>query len=94
MFIGLGYGTVQSSSQALAIKLSPSHRVGLATSTFYICVDVGIGLGPFFLGFLTPIIGFRGMYVALALLLAVSIFIYYVMVGKKDSSKDWLANAS
>lgn len=57
VFIGLGYGTLQSSSQALAIKLSPAHRMGLATSTFYIFVDIGIGFGPFALGFITPLVG-------------------------------------
>ena len=34
VFVGLGYGTTQSSAQALAIKRSPAHRIGLATSTF------------------------------------------------------------
>lgn len=32
--VGLGYGTLVSCSQAIAIKESPRHRIGLATSTF------------------------------------------------------------
>ncbi|WP_339292005.1 MFS transporter [Paenibacillus sp. FSL W8-0187] len=84
VFVGLGYGTTQSSSQALAIKRSPAHRIGLATSTFYIFVDVGIGFGPFILGFLTPLVGFRGMYIAMAVLLAAGIVLYHFLVGKKE----------
>ncbi|MBP1891304.1 MFS family permease [Paenibacillus lactis] len=85
VFVGLGYGTTQSSSQALAIKRSPAHRIGLATSTFYIFVDVGIGFGPLLLGFLTPLAGFRGMYMTIAVLLALSVILYYFLVGKRES---------
>ncbi|MFG1735626.1 MFS transporter [Paenibacillus sp. GM2FR] len=84
VFVGLGYGTTQSSAQALAIKRSPAHRIGLATSTFYIFVDVGIGFGPFILGFLTPLVGFRGMYIAMAILLAAGIVLYHFLVGKTE----------
>ena len=64
-FIGLGYGNLQSASQAIVIKKSPPHRVGLATSTFFICVEGGMGIGPFLLGYLVPIIGYRNMYMTL-----------------------------
>ena len=84
VFVGLGYGTTQSSAQALAIKRSPAHRIGLATSTFYIFVAVGIGFGPFILGFLTPLVGFRGMYIAMAILLAAGIVLYHFLVGKTE----------
>ena len=94
VFIGLGYGTLQSSTQALAIKLTPHHRIALATSTFYICVDVGIGFGPFLLGFITPVVGLSGMYVAITILLVASIFLYYVMVGRGLSSQKSLVKAS
>lgn len=87
VFVGLGYGTTQASAQAYAVKKSPVHRMGLATSTFYIFLDLGIGVGPFLLGFLTPFIGYRGMYMAMAALLVVSFFVYYVMVGRKEKAE-------
>lgn len=37
-FIGVGYGTFQSSCQAISIKEAPSNRMGLATSTFLQCM--------------------------------------------------------
>lgn len=87
VFVGLGYGTTQASAQAYAVKKSPVHRMGLATSTFYIFLDLGIGVGPFLLGFLTPLIGYRGMYMAMAILLVVSFFVYYMMVGRKEKNE-------
>ncbi|WP_454193315.1 MFS transporter [Paenibacillus sp. Marseille-Q7038] len=87
VFVGLGYGTTQASAQAYAVKKSPVHRMGLATSTFYIFLDLGIGVGPFLLGFLTPLIGYRGMYMVMAGLLVVSFFVYYIMVGRKEKAE-------
>jgi len=40
--IGLGFGGVQSVGQALSIKVAPPHRIGLATSTFFMFVDIGV----------------------------------------------------
>ncbi|MEJ7291471.1 MFS transporter, partial [Staphylococcus epidermidis] len=48
--LGIGYGNLSSSMQAIAIKVSPSTKYGLATSTYFIGLDIGIGFGPSFLG--------------------------------------------
>ena len=40
---------MQSCTQAIAIKLTPPERMGLATSTFFIFLDAGLGLGPTYL---------------------------------------------
>ena len=83
-FIGLGYGNFQSTTQALAIKMTPPHRMGLANSTYFIFLDLGLGLGPFLLGYLVPVIGYRGLYLSLVALIVVGIFIYYALHGKRD----------
>ena len=51
--LGIGYGNLSSSMQAIAIKVSPSTKYGLATSTYFIGLDIGIGFGPSFLGLFT-----------------------------------------
>lgn len=79
----LGHGTLMSSTQAIAVKVSPRHRVGLATSTFYICMDSGMGIGPFLLGTIIPFVGYRGMYLALACIVFLAIFMYHFVHGKK-----------
>lgn len=92
--IGLGYGNLQSCSQAIAVKVTPPHRVGLATSTFFICMEGGLGIGPFLLGFLVPVFGYRNMYLMLAVIVFISIFLYYFLHGKKQSYRKQLSHAS
>lgn len=82
--IGLGYGNFQSCTQALAVKVTPPHRMGLANSTYFIFLDLGLGLGPFLLGYLVPIFGFRGLYSSLVVLILIGIPIYYALHGRKD----------
>ena len=83
--IGLGFGNLQSASQTIAINKTPRHRFALTTSTFYICTEIGVGLGPFLLGFLIPIIGYRHLYLALSGLVVACACIYYVIHGRRKS---------
>ena len=53
VFLGIGYGNLSSSMQAIAIKVSPSSKYGIATSTYFIGLDIGIGFGPSLLGLFT-----------------------------------------
>ncbi|AXI10913.1 MFS transporter [Oceanobacillus zhaokaii] len=85
--IGIGFGTFQSSAQTVAINEAPRHRIGLATSTYFVFFDTGIGIGPFVLGFILPLIGFRGMYVSMAVIIFVCIFVYYIVHGKKAAAR-------
>ena len=87
VFIALGFGTMQSCFQAIAIKESPQHRVGLATSTFLICMDLGVGIGPFLLGSIIPMFGFRGLYLTLAIVVFLSILLYFALHGKKAANQ-------
>ena len=80
--LALGFGTMMSCAQAIVVKESPKHRVGLATSTFFICMDGGTGIGPFLTGMLVPFVGFRGMYLTLAAVVLLSIILYYFVHGK------------
>lgn len=81
--IGLGYGNFISCAQAIAIKKVPPHRLGLATSTFFIFVDLGFGAGPYLLGSLVPWTGYRGLYLMMTLIILATIPLYYFLHGKK-----------
>lgn len=81
--VGLGFGTLMSCSQAIVVKSSPPHRIGLATSTFFFCLDAGVGTGPYLVGSIISIVGFRGMYLTLAVVVFLSVFLYYFVHGKK-----------
>lgn len=81
--IGLGTGAIQSTSQAVSIKVTQPHRLGLATSTFYVFTDAGIGVGPFILGLFVPFTGYRGMYIGMAGVAFACMFLYYMLHGKR-----------
>ena len=84
--IALGFGNMISCSQAIVVNKSPRHRIGLATSTFYIAMDAGVGIGPLIIGIIVPIFGFRGMYLSMALIVFLTIIIYYFVHGKNAAS--------
>jgi MFS family permease len=85
--IGVGFGTLQSSAQTIAVSQVPHHRVGLATSTFFTFYDLGMGAGPFILGYLMQVTGFRGLYLVMAAIAFIAIPIYYLLHGKNRSKK-------
>ncbi len=89
VFMGFGFGTFVSSTQAIAIKLAPDHRKGLATSTFQAIADMGIGIGPSILGLFIPVVGFRGLYVFLSGVVIVAMILYYFVYGRKDNMEQF-----
>jgi MFS family permease len=79
VLLGLSYSTVTSSGQALAIHGVPEDHIGLATSTFFIFVDLGVGVGPYMLGSLVPAYGFSSVYFGAAVIGRTGVFSYRQM---------------
>ena len=71
---------------AIAIQQSPTSKMGLATSTFYIFVDFGAGMGPFILGLLIPFMGYRYLYLAMAGLIIIAMILYFFVHGRYQNS--------
>lgn len=84
ILIGIGYGNLSSGAQALAIKLTPPQRMGLATSTYFIALDAGLGVGPYLLGYVIPVFGYSVLYTSLGIFIFVLILLYYVVYGKRE----------
>jgi MFS family permease len=82
--IGLGFGNMQSSTQAIAVKLTPTHRLGLATSTFFIFLDAGLGFGPYLLGFLIPATGYSMLYIIMGIMVLATSVLYFFLYGRKE----------
>ena len=81
--LGIGYGNLSSSMQAIAIKVSPSTKYGLATSTYFIGLDIGIGFGPSFLGLFTHMITYSQLFGIMGILGVVTLIIYLLVHGRK-----------
>ncbi|KEY62242.1 MFS transporter [Lactococcus cremoris] len=82
IFIGLGYGSFSPFGQAIAIRNSEAHRLGVTTSTFFGFMDMGVGFGPFILGMFMPLLGYRNLYFASAILALLIAVIYHFVHGR------------
>ncbi len=81
--LGLTCGSIQLTTQTIAVQLSPQHRLGLANSTFFMSVDIGVAIGPLLFGLLLPFAGYRNLYTFSAILALGCILLYYFLHGNK-----------
>ena len=79
--LGLGWGTVMSAGQAIAVGTAPITHVGRVMSTYFLLVDLGMGLGPVLLGVLVGRSGYSWMYAALAVVVVLSAGVYHLVHG-------------
>ena len=86
VFMGLGYGSFAPFGQAIAIREAADQRLGVATSTFFGFLDLGVGLGPFIIGSLLPLVGYRNLYYTSALMAVIIAVLYYLMLGRKKDA--------
>lgn len=82
--IGFGYGNFNSIAQTVAVKVTPPHRFGLATATYFIFYDMGLGFGPYLLGFIVPITGYRSIFLIMVAVIIICMPLYYLLHGRKD----------
>lgn len=78
LFLGYGVGTIQSSGLAVAVKTAADENIAKANATFYVLLDLGVGVGPLLLGVLVPAIGYVWLYVIMALvgMAALALFLF------------------
>lgn len=82
--MGLGFGNINSAAQLIAVKNADPDRLGLATATYFIFMDLGFGLGPYLLGHIIEGIGFRMLYTMASCIGLICIPIYYKIYGNKE----------
>ncbi|MDT0002869.1 MFS transporter [Listeria cossartiae subsp. cayugensis] len=84
--IGLGYGTFMSNGQAVCLKVCEPHRIGIGLSTYFIGLDLGLGIGPYIMGEIHHVLSFQGIYIIAGAIAFVCVFIYMFLSRKKVSS--------
>jgi MFS family permease len=57
IIIGMGFGIIMPTFQAMVNNLVSPERRGAANSTYFTCFDLGIGIGMVFIGFISERIG-------------------------------------
>ncbi len=85
--LGFGVGTIQSCGLSMAVKATPDERLSLANATFYILLDAGVGVGPVVLGALLPLMGYRLLYGAMALLGLGAFLLFLGVSARKKHSR-------
>lgn len=80
VLLGYGYGTITVGCHTLAVHVSPLHRIGVGTSTYFVFLDVGVGVGPYFLGLFVKSFGFESIYlISFVIAIAAALFFYTYM---------------
>lgn len=78
----IGFGALLSCLQSVAAAVVSPAQIGVATSTYFLMLDVGIGIGPVLLGLLLPVTGFSGMYLGLAGFVLAIMAVYWLTHGR------------
>lgn len=87
-FVGLGYGTFMSNGQAVCLKIVREHRISIALSTYFIGLDLGLGVGPYIMGTLKSFTSFRGLYIISGIIPLICTFLYFVNKRKKKAVEE------
>jgi len=81
----MGYGNLSACIQAIAVRMTSNERKPYAISTFWICCDGGMGVGPIILGAILNISNYNTMYIASAIIALFALPLYYFSFGKNAS---------
>ena len=73
----LGFGTLNAACNAIVCRKAAPERRPFAITTFWICCDGGVGIGPTILGAAVAMAGYTGMYYVAAFVTLVAFPIYY-----------------
>lgn len=82
-FMAFGYGSFMSNGQAICVKITPVKRVGVSISTYFIALDLGLGISPYFLGAIPPNFGYSGLYIFTGIVAIICIPMYYFLYANR-----------
>lgn len=82
VLLGIGYGSITAACHALALHCSLSRKMGVATSTYFMLLDMGTGAGPYCLGSVVPFFGFSAVYIMAAIIAVLGFGGYFLSMGR------------
>lgn len=87
VLLGLGFGTQLAALQAAAIRLTSPARVGVAVSTYFFMLDLGLGVGPLLAGLLATVVGLGPMFALLGGVVAAGAVLYERVHGRHAAAR-------
>ena len=85
--LGFGVGTVQSCGLAMGVRGTSEARLSVANATFYMLLDVGVGVGPILLGIVAPLIGYANLYLCMAVVGALALALFLVVAKTEKGAR-------
>jgi len=89
--LGLGYGIIMPTFQAMINNICPADKRGAANSTFLTAFDLGIGLGMIGFGFLTQWLGFTNTFIISLLVNAFSLLLLLGVIRHYHKTRKLIA---
>jgi MFS family permease len=80
--MALGFGVAIINGNTISVRRVPPHRVAMASATFYVFADIGMGVAPMFFGQIVDGLGYPAMYFTEAAILAASVGLYFIVHGR------------
>ena len=75
--MAVGYGVIYSILQSTALLLAPISEQGLASSTFYLGLDIGMSLGPILSGIVDSILPIEWFYPVELVIIPIAVIVYF-----------------
>lgn len=86
--MAFGYGLIYSVCQSTAMMLAPENERGLASSTFFLGLDVGMSLGPILGGIIDSMLPVKYFYPVMLVIVPLVLVIYLINRRKLNSAID------
>lgn len=93
VFIGLGFGNIQSCAQAISVNCVPPEKIGLSTATNSNFMNVGLGFGPYLLGTMLGSFSYSQMYAGLSVIILLTVILYTMIYAKPEKKGLMISNA-
>ncbi len=74
--MAIGYGVIYSVLQSTALLLAPISEQGLASSTFYLGLDIGMSFGPILSGIVDSLLPVKWFYPVELIIIPLAILVY------------------
>lgn len=81
--LGLGFGVVVPSYQAMAVNIVPGARRGAAYATLLGAFDIGVGVGAYALGVVANLFGYAGMYGIAAAMMVIPAWLFFAKIAPR-----------
>ncbi|MEV4900812.1 MFS transporter [Citricoccus sp. NPDC055426] len=83
VLVGLGYGQLLSAGQVICVTRVPREHAGMGASTYFLGIDLGMGLGPLLAGVLVQWWGTGGLFWVLAGFVLALLPVFWLVQGRQ-----------